>query len=34
VGQAMNDDDFSEEIQGIGTMQTNLIETTEKIFSV
>jgi hypothetical protein len=34
VGQATNDDNFSEEIQDIGIVQTDSIETTEKIFSV
>jgi hypothetical protein len=34
VGQATDDDDFSEEIQDIGTMQTDSTKTTEKIFSV
>ncbi len=34
VGQATDDDDFSEEIQDIGTMQDDSIETTGRIFSV
>jgi hypothetical protein len=34
VGQATNDDDFSEEIQDIETMQDDSIETTGRIFSV
>ncbi len=34
MGQATDDDDFSEEIQDTGTMQTDSTETTEKIFSV
>jgi hypothetical protein len=34
IGQATDDDDFSEEIQDIGIMQTNIPETMEKVFSV
>jgi hypothetical protein len=34
VGQATDDDDFSEEIQDIGTMQDDSIETTGRTFSV
>jgi uncharacterized protein YcaQ len=34
VGQATDDDDFSEEIQDIGTMQDDSIGTTGRIFSV
>ncbi len=34
VGQATDDDDFNEEIQDIGIMQTEAHETTEKVFSV
>ncbi len=34
MGQAMDDDDFSEEIQDIGTVQTDSTETTKKIFFV
>jgi hypothetical protein len=34
VGQATDDDDFNEEIQDIGTVQTNSTEIEEKIFSV
>ncbi len=34
VGQATNDDDFSEEIQDIGAVQTDAHEAAEKVFSV
>ncbi len=34
VGQATNDDDFSEEIQDIGTMQDDSMDTTGRILSV
>jgi hypothetical protein len=34
VGQAMDDDNFSEEIQDIGIVQTNLTELAKKIFSI
>jgi len=34
MGQATDDDDFNEEIQDIGTVQTNLTEIAEKIFSI
>jgi hypothetical protein len=34
MGQATNDDDFSEEIQDIGTMQDDSMDTTGRILSV
>ncbi len=34
MGQATDDDDFSEEIQDIGTMQDDSMDTTGRIFSV
>ncbi len=34
VGQATDDDDFSEKIQDIGAMQTNAHEAAEKVFSI
>jgi hypothetical protein len=34
MGQATDDDNFNEEIQDIGTMQTNLTETMKNIFFV
>jgi hypothetical protein len=33
VGQATNDDDFSEEIRDVGTVQTNVIESAGTVFS-
>jgi hypothetical protein len=34
VGQATDDDDFNDEIQDIGTMQTEVHEIAEKVFFV
>jgi hypothetical protein len=34
VGQATNDDDFSDEVQDVGTMPDDPIEATESMFSV
>jgi hypothetical protein len=34
MGQATDDDDFSEEIQDIGTIQADTLETKENIFSI